>query len=98
MPEQIPVLHFSEALELVGAAPDEPDLVPEHERILGKWAKSQFGSDFLAVERYPAGNACTTMPTTLRRWPLAAKTRPTMPLTSKRWDAACPRTAGSLSA
>lgn len=54
VPEQIPVLHFSEALDLVGAAPDEPDLAPEHERFLGKWAKSQFGSDFLAVEGYPA--------------------------------------------
>ncbi|NMM92581.1 aspartate--tRNA(Asn) ligase [Rhodococcus sp. SRB_17] len=54
MPEQIPVLHFSEALDLVGAAPDEPDLAPDHERFLGKWAKSQFDSDFLAVEGYPA--------------------------------------------
>lgn len=54
VPEQIPVLHFSEALDLVGAAPDQPDLAPEHERFLGKWAKSQFGSDFLAVEGYPA--------------------------------------------
>lgn len=54
VPEQIPVLHFSEALDLVGAAPDEPDLAPEHERFLGKWAKSQFDSDFLAVEGYPA--------------------------------------------
>lgn len=54
VPEQIPVLHFSEALDLVGASPDEPDLAPEHERLLGKWAKSQFDSDFLAVEGYPA--------------------------------------------
>lgn len=46
MPEQIPVLHLSEALDLVGASPDEPDLAPEHERLLGKWAKSQFDSDF----------------------------------------------------
>ena len=48
------VLHYSEALDLVGAAPDEPDLAPEHECFLGKWAKSQFDSDFLAVEGYPA--------------------------------------------
>ncbi|BAH51828.1 aspartyl-tRNA synthetase [Rhodococcus opacus B4] len=54
VPEQIPVLHFAEALDLVGAPPDEPDLTPEHERLLGKWAKSQFDSDFLAVEEYPA--------------------------------------------
>ncbi len=31
-----------------------PDLAPEHERFLGKWAKSRFDSDFLAVEGYPA--------------------------------------------
>ncbi|WP_378741950.1 aspartate--tRNA(Asn) ligase [Nocardia brasiliensis] len=54
IPEQIPVIHFREALELVGAAPTEPDLAPEHERFLGEWAKSRFDSDFLAVEGYPA--------------------------------------------
>ncbi|MFI6995942.1 aspartate--tRNA(Asn) ligase [Nocardia sp. NPDC050175] len=54
VPEQIPIIHFREALELVGAAPTEPDLAPEHERFLGKWAKAQFDSDFLAVEGYPA--------------------------------------------
>ncbi|MDH6279096.1 aspartate--tRNA(Asn) ligase [Prescottella agglutinans] len=54
VPEQMPVLHFSDALELVGAAPDEPDLSPEHERTLGKWAKAEFDSDFLAVEGYPS--------------------------------------------
>ncbi|MFG1796066.1 aspartate--tRNA(Asn) ligase [Nocardia sp. NPDC049149] len=54
VPEQIPVIHFREALELVGAPSTEPDLAPEHERFLGKWAKAQFDSDFLAVEGYPA--------------------------------------------
>lgn len=54
VPEQIPVLHFSEALELIGADPDEPDLTPEHERDLGRWALREHGSDFLAVEGYPA--------------------------------------------
>ncbi|MEU7141975.1 aspartate--tRNA(Asn) ligase [Nocardia sp. NPDC046473] len=54
VPEQIPIIHFREALELVGAASTEPDLAPEHERFLGQWAKSQFDSDFLAVEGYPA--------------------------------------------
>ncbi|WP_433664775.1 aspartate--tRNA(Asn) ligase [Nocardia sp. CA-128927] len=54
VPEQIPIIHFREALDIVGAAPTEPDLAPEHERFLGKWAKSQFDSDFLAVEGYPA--------------------------------------------
>lgn len=54
VPEKMPVLHFTEALELVGAHPGEPDLAPEHERALGKWAKKEFGSDFLAVEGYPS--------------------------------------------
>ncbi|ASF12911.1 aspartate--tRNA ligase [Nocardia brasiliensis NBRC 14402] len=54
VPEEIPVVHFREALELVGAAADEPDLAPEHERFLGAWAKQRYDSDFLAVEGYPA--------------------------------------------
>ncbi|WP_194837052.1 aspartate--tRNA(Asn) ligase [Nocardia sp. XZ_19_369] len=54
VPERIPIIHFREALELVGAAPTEPDLAPEHERFLGTWAKERFDSDFLAVEGYPA--------------------------------------------
>ncbi|NYI76024.1 aspartate--tRNA(Asn) ligase [Nocardioides panzhihuensis] len=53
VPEEIPVIHFAEALELVGAPEDEPDLAPEHERALGAWARQTYGSDFLAVEGYP---------------------------------------------
>jgi len=54
VPQEIPVIHFAEALELVGADPSEPDLAPEHERWLGDWALREHGSDFLAVEGYPA--------------------------------------------
>lgn len=54
IPEQVPVIHFAEALRRVGADPDEPDLAPEHERALGAWALEEFGSDVLAVEGYPA--------------------------------------------
>jgi nondiscriminating aspartyl-tRNA synthetase len=54
VPEHIPVIHFRDALALVGADPDEPDLAPEHERRLGRWALDEHGSDFLAVEGYPA--------------------------------------------
>ena len=54
VPEAIPVIHFTEALALVGADPDESDLAPEHERALGRWALAEHGSDFLAVEGYPA--------------------------------------------
>jgi nondiscriminating aspartyl-tRNA synthetase len=53
VPEQIPVVHFAEALAIVGADPDEPDLAPEHERALGRWAHAEHGSDLLAVEGYP---------------------------------------------
>ncbi|GAA1142843.1 aspartate--tRNA(Asn) ligase [Nocardioides aquiterrae] len=53
VPDEIPVLHFRDALALVGAPEDEPDLAPEHERALGEWALETHGSDFVAVEGYP---------------------------------------------
>nr|BFE62753.1 aspartate--tRNA(Asn) ligase [Dactylosporangium thailandense] len=53
LPETIPVVHFSEALKLAGADPEEPDLAPEHERALGAWALAEHGSDFVYVEGYP---------------------------------------------
>ncbi|MEV6931145.1 aspartate--tRNA(Asn) ligase [Dactylosporangium sp. NPDC051485] len=53
MPDEIPVLHFAEALKIAGAAPDEPDLAPEHERAIGAWALAEHGSDFVYVEGYP---------------------------------------------
>jgi nondiscriminating aspartyl-tRNA synthetase len=53
VPEQIPVIHFSDALKLVGAPEDEPDLAPAHERALSQWAVAEHGSEFLAVEGYP---------------------------------------------
>ena len=53
VPEEIPVIHFADALALVGAPTDEPDLAPEHERALGAWALAEHGSDLLAVEGYP---------------------------------------------
>lgn len=53
VPDEIPVIHFSDALKLVGAPQDEPDLAPAHERALGLWAASTHGSDFVAVEGYP---------------------------------------------
>jgi nondiscriminating aspartyl-tRNA synthetase len=51
VPEEIPVIHFRDAMRMLGA--DEPDLSPEHERALGAWALETHGSDFLAVEGYP---------------------------------------------
>ena len=56
VPEEIPLLHFREALAIAGAPDDEPDLAPAHERALGEWAKDEHGSDFLVVEGYPTAN------------------------------------------
>ena len=53
VPDEIPVLHFRDALALVGAPEDEPDLAPEHERAIGAWGLAEHGSDFVAVEGYP---------------------------------------------
>jgi nondiscriminating aspartyl-tRNA synthetase len=54
--EQIPLLHFHEALEIAGAPADAPDLAPAHERAIGEWAKAEHGSDFVVVEGYPTAN------------------------------------------
>jgi nondiscriminating aspartyl-tRNA synthetase len=58
VPSEIPVVHFADALEMVGTAigedlSGEPDLAPAHERWLGDWALREHGSDFLFVEGYP---------------------------------------------
>jgi nondiscriminating aspartyl-tRNA synthetase len=53
VPDEVPVVHFADALKLVGAPADEPDLAPAHERQLGEWALAEHGSDFLFVEGYP---------------------------------------------
>ena len=53
VPAEIPVIHFSDALTVAGAAADEPDLAPAHERAVGRWAAQTHGSEFIAVEGYP---------------------------------------------
>jgi len=53
VPAEIPVVHFADALKIVGAPADEPDLAPAHERALSAWAVEEHGSEFLAVEGYP---------------------------------------------
>ncbi|WP_151084674.1 aspartate--tRNA(Asn) ligase [Nocardioides cynanchi] len=56
VPDELPVLHFREALAIAGAPADEPDLNPAHERALGEWALAEHGSDFVVVEGYPTAN------------------------------------------
>ena len=58
MPAQIPVMHFEDALHLLGGAlredlSKEPDLAPAHEQWLGAWAQRVHDSDLLFVEGYP---------------------------------------------
>lgn len=58
VPEVIPAIHYPDAQELLFArygveCRDEPDLAPEHERLLGRWASEEYGSDFLYVTGYP---------------------------------------------
>jgi nondiscriminating aspartyl-tRNA synthetase len=58
VPDEIPVIHFSEAQERISRATgedltNEPDLAPAHERWLGTWAEETFGSPFLFVVGYP---------------------------------------------
>ena len=47
------MIHFSDALSIAGAPPDEPDLAPAHERAIGRWAAETHGCEFIAVEGYP---------------------------------------------
>jgi len=54
VPAEFPIIHFSNALQMIGADPDEPDLAPEHERAIGQWGLDTFGSEFVVVEGYPA--------------------------------------------
>jgi len=56
VPEELPVLHFREALAIAGAPADEPDLAPAHERAVGAWALREHGSDLVVVEGYPTAS------------------------------------------
>jgi nondiscriminating aspartyl-tRNA synthetase len=56
--ESIPWIYYPDAQELIYQREGidvrgEPDLAPEHERALGKWAKEEYGSDFVFVPGYP---------------------------------------------
>jgi nondiscriminating aspartyl-tRNA synthetase len=69
IPDEIPVIHFREALTIAGAPEDEPDLAPAHERAVGAWALAEHGSDVVAVEGYPmAKRPFYTHPSPDPRW------------------------------
>jgi nondiscriminating aspartyl-tRNA synthetase len=56
--ESIPWIYFPDAQELIFEregieARGEPDLAPEHERAIGRWAKEVHDSDFVFVPGYP---------------------------------------------
>lgn len=58
VPATIPAIAFPDAQELLLArhgldCRGEPDLAPEHERLLGVWAREEHGADFLFVTGYP---------------------------------------------
>ncbi|MFC7546234.1 aspartate--tRNA(Asn) ligase [Plantactinospora sp. GCM10030261] len=53
VPAEIPAVHFTEALAIAGAPPDERDLAPAHERAVGEWALREHGSEFVFVTGYP---------------------------------------------
>ncbi len=52
MPEafDIPMISFSEAMELLKKPEDQPDLDPTDERRICAWAKEKFGCDFVFVK------------------------------------------------
>ncbi len=58
VPDEIPVVAFREAQELIERATGrptvgEPDLSPGDERWLGDWARTEHGSEFVFVTGYP---------------------------------------------
>lgn len=58
VPAEIPHIHFADAQELIFTqhkvdVRGEPDLSPQDEHWLGKWAQEKFNSEFLFVTGYP---------------------------------------------
>ena len=62
--ERVYEVHFADALALVGAPDDEPDLAPEHERALGAWARGRWRS-----------TGRTSSPSRATPWPSDRSTR-----------------------
>jgi nondiscriminating aspartyl-tRNA synthetase len=80
VPDEIPSIHFSDAQELIFQrhgvdVRGEPDLSPQDERWLGKWARETYESDFLYVVGYP-----------IRKRPFYTHPDPTRPDYSNSFD------------
>jgi nondiscriminating aspartyl-tRNA synthetase len=75
VPAEIPAVHFSEALRIAGAASDESDLIPAHERALGEWARREHRSEFVYVTGYP-----------MRKRPFYTHPQPSDPVWSNSFD------------
>lgn len=68
VPQEIPAVHFTEALAIAGADPSEPDLAPADERALCEWALREHGTEFLYVTGFPLeSKPFYTHPDPLRR-------------------------------
>lgn len=78
VPAEIPQIHFRDALAMVGAPEDEPDLAPEHERALGEWALQEHGSAWLFVTGYP-----------MKKRPFYTHPQPDDPRWSNSFDLLC---------
>lgn len=80
LPDTIPHLHFTEAVDLLVAplgesVRGEPDLSPAGERWLGQWAREHHGSDWLFVTGYP-----------MRKRPFYTHPDPERPASSRSFD------------
>ncbi len=54
VPDEIPVVHFSEAMKILGRTDEgADDLAPADERELGRWAFDEHGSEWVFVSGYP---------------------------------------------
>ena len=89
VPLQIPAIDFWDAQDLVERISGEPtvgelDLAPSHERLLGDWAKSEHGSEFLFVVGYPSGQAAFLHPPKSPKARVLQQLRPALPGTGAR--------------
>jgi nondiscriminating aspartyl-tRNA synthetase len=55
---EFPYIKLTEAQEIIekefgGKAVGEPDLEPEHERLISQWVKKEHGSDFVFITHFP---------------------------------------------